>query len=285
MSRPGCFHAMLGCSHRPIDVHNIYNAVQVKLLMRQQEFDDIPEFDKVFRDEDEVHNCCSCISGQQSGGERFLFCGGHPLVGPLQSRLYFLVSCGLAVWLGGGLRQWWLRTRGKKTEDYSRDFREEKGKKTVGGTKVTVRVHPADAAPNVNKQMSHLCPNSTMCTDQVTILRSHFSGDMCMDLVTAIALSPDSHHIVQSAHCILWLAFNCASVVHKIPVCLEVLVLYFLEVAFTSSATMMFKSRIMPHGWHIHMYPPIHTLAMLKVWCHVPSLYYRKGSQSPHYSF
>ena len=40
------------CSHRPVDIHNIYNQVQVKLLMKQDEFDDVPEFDDVFRDDD-----------------------------------------------------------------------------------------------------------------------------------------------------------------------------------------------------------------------------------------
>ncbi len=40
-------------SHRPVDVHNIYNQVQVKLLMKPDEFDDVPEFEQVFR-EDEV---------------------------------------------------------------------------------------------------------------------------------------------------------------------------------------------------------------------------------------
>ena len=35
-----------------MDVHNIYNQIQVQLLMRQEEFEDIPEFEQVFRDEE-----------------------------------------------------------------------------------------------------------------------------------------------------------------------------------------------------------------------------------------
>ncbi|KAK2193471.1 hypothetical protein NP493_12g04017 [Ridgeia piscesae] len=40
-------------SHRPVDVHNIYNQVQVKLLMRPDELHDVPQFDEVFSDDDE----------------------------------------------------------------------------------------------------------------------------------------------------------------------------------------------------------------------------------------
>ena len=40
-------------SHRPVDIHNVYNAVQVKLLMRSTELTDVvPTYDEVFRDED-----------------------------------------------------------------------------------------------------------------------------------------------------------------------------------------------------------------------------------------
>ncbi len=39
-------------SHRPIDVHNVYNQVQVHLLMKPDEIEDVPEFDEVFRDDD-----------------------------------------------------------------------------------------------------------------------------------------------------------------------------------------------------------------------------------------
>lgn len=38
-------------SHRPIEVHNIYNQVQVKLLMREDDSVNVPEFDAVFRDD------------------------------------------------------------------------------------------------------------------------------------------------------------------------------------------------------------------------------------------
>lgn len=39
-------------SHRPVDVHNVFNAVQVKLLMRSTELS-VPEYDEVFRDDEE----------------------------------------------------------------------------------------------------------------------------------------------------------------------------------------------------------------------------------------
>lgn len=44
-------------SHRPVDVHNVYNAVQVKLLMKEEEFEDLPEYDVLFRDEDVSLSC------------------------------------------------------------------------------------------------------------------------------------------------------------------------------------------------------------------------------------
>ena len=40
-----------------MDVHNIYNQVQVKLLMKEEEFEGVPSFDEVFRDEDENEVC------------------------------------------------------------------------------------------------------------------------------------------------------------------------------------------------------------------------------------
>ena len=43
---------MCCCSHRPVDVHNIYNQVQVKLLMRPDELHDVPQFDEVFSDDE-----------------------------------------------------------------------------------------------------------------------------------------------------------------------------------------------------------------------------------------
>ncbi|XP_071094476.1 cell division control protein 45 homolog [Haliotis cracherodii] len=38
-------------SHRPVDIHNVYNAVQVKLLMKEEELTELPEYDEVFRDD------------------------------------------------------------------------------------------------------------------------------------------------------------------------------------------------------------------------------------------
>ena len=46
-------------SHRPVDIHNVYNAVQVKLLMRPSELT-VPTYDDVFRDND-----VSCYHGNQ----------------------------------------------------------------------------------------------------------------------------------------------------------------------------------------------------------------------------
>ncbi len=33
-------------------MHNVYNQVQVQLLMKSDEIEDVPEFDEVFRDDD-----------------------------------------------------------------------------------------------------------------------------------------------------------------------------------------------------------------------------------------
>jgi cell division control protein 45 len=41
------------CSHRPVDVHNVYNQVQVKMLMKEADCDNIPAFDDVFRDDED----------------------------------------------------------------------------------------------------------------------------------------------------------------------------------------------------------------------------------------
>jgi len=40
-------------SHRPVDVHNVYNQVQVKMLMKEDDCENIPAFDDVFRDDEE----------------------------------------------------------------------------------------------------------------------------------------------------------------------------------------------------------------------------------------
>lgn len=39
-------------SHRPVNVYNIYNAQQVRLLVAQEELDGIPEYEDLFREED-----------------------------------------------------------------------------------------------------------------------------------------------------------------------------------------------------------------------------------------
>lgn len=37
-----------------MDIHNVFNAVQVKLLMKEEDFDDnpTPDYDSVFREEE-----------------------------------------------------------------------------------------------------------------------------------------------------------------------------------------------------------------------------------------
>ena len=40
-------------SHRPVDVHNVYNQVQVKMLMKEDDCENIPAFEDVFRDDDD----------------------------------------------------------------------------------------------------------------------------------------------------------------------------------------------------------------------------------------
>lgn len=44
-------------SHRPVDIHNVFNAVQVKLLMKEEDFDDnpTPDYDSVFREEEVLY--------------------------------------------------------------------------------------------------------------------------------------------------------------------------------------------------------------------------------------
>lgn len=51
-------------SHRPIDVCNIYNSRQVKLLFYEKEKLDYPEFEQVFRDEDDGSE------DEETGGDR-----------------------------------------------------------------------------------------------------------------------------------------------------------------------------------------------------------------------
>ena len=40
-------------SHRPLCVENIYNAVQTRIVLRQEHLDsDIPEYEQIFRDDE-----------------------------------------------------------------------------------------------------------------------------------------------------------------------------------------------------------------------------------------
>lgn len=47
-----CVRFYICDSHRPVDVHNVFNAIQVKLLMKEEDFDDnpVPDYDSVFRE-------------------------------------------------------------------------------------------------------------------------------------------------------------------------------------------------------------------------------------------
>jgi len=40
-------------SHRPVDVYNVYNQVQVKMLMKEDDCENIPAFEDVFRDDED----------------------------------------------------------------------------------------------------------------------------------------------------------------------------------------------------------------------------------------
>ena len=46
-----------------MDVHNVFNAVQVRLLMKEDEFDDLPDYDSLFRDDDVSSITWNYISG------------------------------------------------------------------------------------------------------------------------------------------------------------------------------------------------------------------------------
>ena len=58
--KPDSFHLLLikyQClrfffSHRPVDIHNVFNQEQVQLLMKQGELEDVPVFDSLFREDD-----------------------------------------------------------------------------------------------------------------------------------------------------------------------------------------------------------------------------------------
>ena len=46
----GCFYNIF--SHRPLDLDNIYNQDQVKLLMKEGEHLTVPDFDDIYADSD-----------------------------------------------------------------------------------------------------------------------------------------------------------------------------------------------------------------------------------------
>ncbi|ESO91700.1 hypothetical protein LOTGIDRAFT_206668 [Lottia gigantea] len=60
-------------SHRPIDIHNIYNAVQIKLLIKQEELTDVPEYDVVFRDDESDDDSGNDSDTSERSGKRRRF--------------------------------------------------------------------------------------------------------------------------------------------------------------------------------------------------------------------
>ena len=59
-----------GLSHRPLDVCNVYNSRQVKLLVHEKEKLEYPEFEDVFRDDDEDDDENDDMDDGESGGDR-----------------------------------------------------------------------------------------------------------------------------------------------------------------------------------------------------------------------
>ncbi|XP_063448909.1 cell division control protein 45 homolog [Mytilus trossulus] len=60
-------------SHRPVDVHNVFNAVQVKLLMKEEEFDELPDYDSLFRDDDSDDDSGNDSDTSERSGKRKRF--------------------------------------------------------------------------------------------------------------------------------------------------------------------------------------------------------------------
>ena len=52
---------LVACSHRPIEVHNIYNQVQVKLLM-DSDYANVPDYDAIFRDDVRLYSFVCILS-------------------------------------------------------------------------------------------------------------------------------------------------------------------------------------------------------------------------------
>jgi len=48
-----CVCVCVCVSHRPVDVHNVYNQIQVKMLMKEDDCENIPTFEDVFRDDED----------------------------------------------------------------------------------------------------------------------------------------------------------------------------------------------------------------------------------------
>ena len=46
------FPNLLICSHRPLDLDNIYNQDQIKILMKEGEILEVPEFDDIYAPSD-----------------------------------------------------------------------------------------------------------------------------------------------------------------------------------------------------------------------------------------
>ena len=49
-------------SHRPLDLDNVYNQDQVKILIREGDtFDEIPDFEKIYEDVSSTIPCEDCV--------------------------------------------------------------------------------------------------------------------------------------------------------------------------------------------------------------------------------
>ena len=47
-----CSYDVISCfSHRPVDVHNVYNQIQVQLLMNQDELENMPDYEQLFKED------------------------------------------------------------------------------------------------------------------------------------------------------------------------------------------------------------------------------------------
>lgn len=70
-----CVRFYICDSHRPVDVHNVFNAIQVKLLMKEEDFDDnpVPDYDSVFRENESDDESGNDSDDSERSGKRRRF--------------------------------------------------------------------------------------------------------------------------------------------------------------------------------------------------------------------